>query len=256
VVWSFLTLAPAALRVPAGFCAVVFAVFALQRLVRIEFYLSPDASADMLRAVPASAFNYVINALMATFWSFGFLLLNTTRVEAELDASREELRALSLMDPLTCVCNRRALYDHATRELTRAARNHQPVTMLMVDIDHFKAVNDSHGHLVGDQVLRQTAAAIKGTLRASDVVARYGGEEFAVLLIDAKPDTARESAERLRQAIAAVEVLAPQGPVRVTASIGLASTTGGEIDVEELMRRADAALYKAKQGGRDRVVAE
>lgn len=255
VAWNFMTLATPLLRVPAAFCAVIFVLFALQRLVRIDFYLTPDATADMLRAVPASSFNYVINALMATFWSFGFLLLNTTRVETELDASREELRALALIDPLTGVYNRRALYDHATRELTRATRNQQSVTMLMVDIDHFKAVNDIHGHLVGDQVLCQVAAAIKGTLRASDVVARYGGEEFAVLLIDARSDTERESAERLRLAIAAVEVIAPQGPVRVTASIGLAATTGDELSVEELMRRADAALYLAKERGRDQVVA-
>jgi len=252
---TFLRFAPDTLRWPAAACAGTFALFALQRALRIEFYLSPGAETDLLKAVPSSAFNYVINALFAIFWPTSFLFLNVTRIEAELNASRDKLQTLALTDPLTGVRNRRALMDALRQEIARAARSGQAVTLLMVDVDHFKKVNDHHGHLVGDQVLRETASALAGTLRASDVVARFGGEEFAVLLIEVGADEARASAERLRQAVAALEVRAPAGPVKVTASIGIAAERGVEIDLDALLRRADAALYMAKQQGRDRVVA-
>jgi diguanylate cyclase (GGDEF)-like protein len=251
--WTFLRHAPESLRMAALMCASIFVLFALQRLLRIEFYLSADSQADLQRAVPASAFNYVINTLFTTFWAFSFFYLNTTRVELELKASREELLALSLTDPLTGVRNRRALYDCAQHEIARAGRTGEPVTLLMVDVDHFKKVNDQHGHPVGDQVLREVAAAIVQTARGSDVVARFGGEEFAVLLI--QTEQAAATAERLRAAIARLEVRAPQGPVKVTVSIGVASASGESIDFEALIRHADDALYKAKREGRDRVVA-
>lgn len=249
--WNFGRLAPRELRMAALMCATILAMFGIQRLLRIEFYFHAAAAADLQSAVPASALNYVVNALVTTFWAFSFLYLNTTRVELELEASRAELLALSLTDPLTGVRNRRALYDSAAHEIARAARSSEPVTLLMVDVDHFKKVNDQHGHPVGDQVLREVAAAIVATARGSDVVARFGGEEFAVLLV--QTEDARLTAERLRAAIAAVEVRAPQGPVRVTASIGVASATGAGIDFEALIRRADDALYRAKREGRNRV---
>jgi diguanylate cyclase (GGDEF)-like protein len=250
--WTFVRLALPELRAAALMCAAVFVLFGIQRLLRIEFYLSAAASADLQRAVPVSAFNYVVNAVFVTFWAFSFFFLNTTRVERELQDSRAELLALSLSDPLTGVRNRRALYDCAQHEIARAGRSGEPVTLLMVDVDHFKKVNDQHGHPVGDQVLREVAAAIVSTARGSDVVARFGGEEFAVLLI--QTEDARLTAERLRAAIAALEVRAPNGPVRVTASIGIASATGAALDFEALIRHADDALYRAKQAGRDRVV--
>ena len=249
--WNFVRLASPELRAAAMMCAAVLVLFGVQRLLRIQFYMTAVLATDLMRAVPASAFNYVVNALVATFWAFAFLYLNTTRVERELEDSRAELLALSLTDPLTGVRNRRALYDSAEHEIARAGRSGEPVTLLMVDVDHFKRVNDQHGHPVGDQVLREVAAAIVATARGSDVVARFGGEEFAVLLV--QTEDSRLTAERLRAAIAALEVRAPHGPVRVTASIGVASATGAAIDFEALIRRADDALYRAKQAGRDRV---
>jgi diguanylate cyclase (GGDEF)-like protein len=249
--WTFLRNAAPGLRAAALMCAGVLLLFGIQRLLRIEFYLSAAAAVDLQRAVPVSAFNYVVNAVFVTFWSFSFFVLNTTRVELELEASRAELLALSLTDPLTGVRNRRALYDCAQHEIARAGRSGEPVTLLMVDVDHFKKVNDLHGHPVGDKVLREVAAAILNTARGSDVVARFGGEEFAVLLI--QTEQAAATAERLRAAIARLEVRAPEGPVKVTVSIGVASASGESIDFEALIRHADDALYKAKREGRNRV---
>jgi diguanylate cyclase (GGDEF)-like protein len=249
---NFLHHATPGLRAAALMCGAVFVLFAVQRLLRIEFYMTAAAAIDLQRPVAVSAFNYVVNAVFATFWAFSFFFLNTTRVELELESSRAELLALSLTDPLTGVRNRRALYDSAAHEIARAGRSGEPVTLLMVDVDHFKKVNDQHGHLVGDQVLREVAGAIVAAARGADVVARFGGEEFAVLLIQTAE--AEAAAERLRVAIGALEVRAPGGPVRVTASIGVAAATGEGLDFEALIRRADDALYKAKQAGRDRVV--
>lgn len=253
VAWTFLRFAPPELRLNAAMCASIFVLFAIQRLLRIEVYLESAAAADLQRAVPASAFNYVVNSLVTTFWAFSFLFLNTTRIEHELKDSREELRALALTDPLTGVRNRRALYNSAQHEIARAARSGEPVTLLMIDVDHFKKVNDRHGHPVGDQALRQVAAAITRTLRASDIVTRFGGEEFAVLLIEAPAEMALATAERLRAAIAAEEIRAPDGPVRVTVSIGVAAAKGAAIDFEALIRNADDALYRAKHAGRNQV---
>jgi diguanylate cyclase (GGDEF)-like protein len=250
---TFVRRAPEALRVPALFCAAVFALFAVQRLLRIEFYLMPSADQAMLASVPSSAFNYVVNALVTTFWAFGFLFLDAMRSEAALASSREELREMSLSDPLTGVRNRRALFEVAEREAPRRARYGGGVALLMVDVDHFKPVNDSHGHLVGDEVLKRVARAIEGEVRASDLVARFGGEEFAVLLLEVDAEEARTSAERIRAAIAGVEVLAPAGTVRVTASVGVALAEREGFEMDALARRADDALYRAKREGRDRV---
>ena len=171
-------------------------------------------------------------------------------------ADNARLEQLAQTDPLTQILNRRALTERSTAEMERALRYDASMALLMIDLDHFKRVNDTYGHLVGDDVLRDVAQLLAVTIRGSDIVARYGGEEFLVLLPETDDEGAERFAERIR---AAVETHAfsksSQEPVlRLTASVGVAVFPAARIEtVEDLFARADAALYRAKADGRNRV---
>jgi len=138
-------------------------------------------------------------------------------------------------------------------ELERARRHAQPLSVLMVDADHFKAINDTHGHAAGDQVLRHLAALLTKALRAGDWVGRLGGEEFLAVLPDASLEHTRSIAERMREAIAAAPCTTPKGVLAITVSIGAASHRADGETSAALLQRADAALYTAKTEGRNRV---
>jgi len=170
-------------------------------------------------------------------------------------ADNARLEALAHTDPLTQVLNRRALTLQLNSELDRARRYESVVTLLMVDLDHFKRVNDTHGHLVGDDVLRELSLLLRHEARSVDLVARYGGEEFVVVLPQTGEEGAVAFAERLRERIAAHEFRGHgKTPLWVTASIGVATFPSPRVEsAEDLFARADAALYRAKADGRDRV---
>lgn len=158
-------------------------------------------------------------------------------------------------DPLTNVLNRRFLPSVIGREILIATREHSTFSVLLLDIDHFKAINDSHGHAGGDQVLRQFAEVVHQSCRSSDFVFRYGGEEFLVVLVDTAREAALDVAEKLGAEIRRHAFAIPEaGSLRITASIGVA-TFDGHPDYAYLIDRADKALYRAKQAGRDRSVA-
>ena len=152
-------------------------------------------------------------------------------------------------DALTGLVNRRRFNEIVTALLAQQ----RPLSVLMLDLDHFKEINDTHGHAAGDKVLHSVALRMCTALRNGDTVGRIGGEEFAALLPDASLDEARQIAERLRAAIAAEPIEAGDGPIPVSASIGLASPYPGETDVATVLARADKALYAAKRAGRNRV---
>jgi diguanylate cyclase (GGDEF)-like protein len=165
----------------------------------------------------------------------------------------EEVYQLATHDALTELCNRRHFLELLDKEIARAARHGRPLALAILDVDHFKPINDAHGHIAGDGVLRRIAEVLRQHVRGEDVAARIGGEEFAVLLPEAASDDALAFAERLRAAIAAV-VFSPGGEQRqVTVSIGLADLGPGCNDRSQLLRAADAALYQAKDTGRNRV---
>ncbi|HXH03987.1 MAG TPA: diguanylate cyclase [Candidatus Competibacteraceae bacterium] len=167
----------------------------------------------------------------------------------------EELRQRALYDSLTGACNRRYFLEQSAQELKRAQRYRRPLSLLMLDIDHFKRINDSHGHAVGDEALRRFSAICRETLRVQDVFGRLGGEEFAILLPETNGVQAVELAERLRQTLARQEHPMPDGTLlRFTVSIGATLLTTEDRGVDMLLSRADCALYRAKQGGRNRVV--
>ncbi len=177
------------------------------------------------------------------------------RSEAALKRAFDDLQQQAITDPLTGLYNRRFLYEVLPRELARAGRNKIAVAVMMMDIDHFKRVNDTYGHEAGDLVLKEIARTIKTTLRASDICCRYGGEEISVVLPEAPVDGARMRAEVLRAAIEKLEVEGPgQKRIRVTISIGVAVYPGHGTNADALLRAADEALYEAKGAGRNRVV--
>lgn len=167
----------------------------------------------------------------------------------------QRLKSLSETDPLSGVGNRRRFMRLLGQEIERARRLGQELSLLVLDIDHFKRVNDSHGHPTGDSVIRHVADICRHGVRSIDTVGRIGGEEFAVLLIGTPAEPAADAAARLREAIeSAVVPSTADLPVRFTASIGVAQLSAGDKGPDDLFARADAALYTAKREGRNRVV--
>jgi two-component system cell cycle response regulator len=169
----------------------------------------------------------------------------------------QRIMRLARTDYLTGLLNRRAFMERLESENSRAQRENKPLSLIVMDIDHFKMVNDSYGHQVGDLVLQELAATISRTCRLYDFVGRYGGEEFIICLPGAGQANACLTAERMRTAIENAEMLIPDQDVvvKITASFGVASLQpGDEPNIDRLIKRADDALYKAKRQGRNRVV--
>ena len=166
-------------------------------------------------------------------------------------ALREKLRTQALRDPLTGLYNRRYMEDVLDRSVNLAERGGNPLSAVMIDLDHFKLLNDEHGHALGDAVLREVAAAIIGAIRPCDVACRYGGEEILVILPDCSLDDAILKANVLR---ARIESLSENHDCRITASFGVAAMPDNSSKAGDLLAAADAALYQAKQEGRNRVV--
>ncbi len=162
---------------------------------------------------------------------------------------------LSVIDQLTGLHNRRYMNGQLEQFMQRAVRGNQPLSLMMTDIDHFKVVNDTHGHQAGDDVLREIGKRLRANVRPTDVVCRTGGEEFVVLMPNTPGDLACAAAERIRKAVAAEEfpVLGGSQSLRITVSAGVSTLQGADDTTDDLMHRADTALYQAKTGGRNRV---
>jgi diguanylate cyclase (GGDEF)-like protein len=165
-----------------------------------------------------------------------------------------ELEKLARTDPLTSIFNRRYFFELAAQEYNRALRYDYPLSAVLLDLDHFKQVNDRHGHLAGDQVLMYVGKVVGETLREVDIWARYGGEEFVLLLPETDPAQGKQTAERLRTMLEKAAIPTEGGDISISASLGVASLGGGVGSLEELLDRADQALYQAKEGGRNQVV--
>jgi diguanylate cyclase (GGDEF)-like protein len=164
-----------------------------------------------------------------------------------------QVAALAVVDDLTGIANRRQFFHLASRDLASCRRGQRELTALMIDIDHFKGINDRYGHATGDDVIRTVAARLAGTVRSTDVLGRYGGEEFALIMTDTDEPTSAETAERLRALIADTGIDTRSGPVPVTISLGLTRLRPADEDITDVLARADRALYDAKQSGRNRV---
>ena len=155
--------------------------------------------------------------------------------------------------PTSLSSNKRYLLDVLERELRRARRIARPLSVLMFDVDHFKKINDTHGHLAGDEVLSELCCRARGFLQQEEVLARYGGEEFVLLLPETPLAEALQVAERLRTTVAETQFATEQAAINVSISLGVAQFAGNSQTVAELLDRADQQLYAAKRGGRNRV---
>jgi diguanylate cyclase (GGDEF)-like protein len=173
---------------------------------------------------------------------------------SELRQQKEAAEQAARLDALTQVLGRRGFTEHAHNEIQRCMRYQHALSLLMIDIDHFKQINDGHGHATGDAVLLHFAQLLARELRENDVVGRIGGEEFAVLLPNSNAEQAQAVAERMRHAVRESQILVRGQPLRFTASFGVAEFRAEELSLDSLMGRADAALYEAKRQGRDRVL--
>ena len=175
------------------------------------------------------------------------------QAEKERDRLILKLDKLASTDSLTGADNRRQFFKKAKQEFARSKRYEHPFTVLMIDIDHFKAINDNFGHQIGDDTLKQMAEKCIALLRENDLFGRIGGEEFAAVLVATDPAKAAKIAERLRQELEKINIRTPQGLICFTVSIGVACLTKSDKNLEAIIKRADDALYQAKKNGRNQV---
>ncbi|MGE0495341.1 MAG: diguanylate cyclase [Vulcanimicrobiota bacterium] len=215
-----------------------------------------DQQLDLLRLLAAQAAISIRNAQLYNTLEQR-VAERTRELSQEIEERtrvQEELRVLATTDSLTGAANRRRFLELAEQEFQRSRRYPSPLTAVMLDADYFKTINDSYGHDVGDQVLRALARVVASQLRVSEVFGRMGGEEFAIAMPSTDAQGAAIMAERLRQAVAALELEARDEKVRFTISIGIAELTPADTSFASILARADAALYQAKTGGRNLVV--
>lgn len=170
-------------------------------------------------------------------------------------AFHEEIYRLTITDGLTGIANRRAFEDTIQAEVRRALRYARPLSLVMFDLDHFKKVNDTYGHMAGDYVLKTVATVVRSRIRDDDAFARYGGEEFALLLPETPKATAAQLAETIRASVANTQFIFEDRVIPVTVSMGVADVVPELRTPHQLVKAADARLYEAKRGGRNRVVA-
>jgi two-component system, cell cycle response regulator len=227
---------------------------ARERYVYIILLTARGHQTEIVQGLEAGADDYVtkpfdLNELKARLRAGQ----RTLELQQLLVAAREQLRVQATHDSLTGFLNRMAILDVLEKELARSARKGNPVAVIMADLDHFKRVNDTHGHLAGDAVLRETARRMLETVRTYDSIGRYGGEEFVVVAPGCDMTAAAEQAERLRRCVASNAICEGNITIATTMSLGVAATTSGYTKAEQLLLAADEALYAAKHGGRNRV---
>ncbi|BFU45353.1 GGDEF domain-containing protein [Krasilnikovia sp. MM14-A1004] len=230
------------------FPAVLVAAFAVATLIGVEQAHHQRIGSGTLAVAAVLFMGLLVRQMLST--------RDRTRLARELHAALREQERLAVTDPLTGLYNRRFFQEMLADESERCTRSGQPIAMVILDLDHFKGINDRYGHPAGDAVLVQVADRLRQTVRAGDVVARFGGEEFVCLLHDADETAALDLAERLRETLRRTPIDIPAGPaISVTASVGVAGTPSRTtVDPARLIAEADRALYRAKRDGRDRVM--
>ncbi len=219
------------------------------RHIPVIFLSAADETREKVKGLDLGAVDYVTKP----FDRFEL----PARVRAALRTKRLQdlLTVYSEIDSLTEVYNRRVLMERLEQEWNRTRRYSTTVAFIMCDIDHFKNVNDTHGHPTGDQVLERIATLLRKSVRSSDMVGRYGGEEFGIIMVNADRASAAAAAERYRKKIESMDFHSRKGEFRVTVSFGVADSRGKDT-VSQLITAADRALYKAKETGRNTVCVE
>ncbi len=242
---------PAKLKDPAVACVTLLfffeGLFFLARAA-VSIKILIDGSATQ-----PSYFIFSISFLQfATFLialNIGFLVMTTTRLQAQL-------RRQAATDALTGVPNRRAFAERAELEFKRSRRSGSPMSIVLIDLDHFKKINDTHGHLGGDAVLKSVSAKLAGSMRCTDLFCRWGGEEFCALLPDTTAEGAQVLLERLRAQVSTLTFEHEGHPVAATISVGIAQISLQDNSLDDIISRADQALYSAKNAGRNRVAVQ
>lgn len=235
-----------ALRYPARIAGWVFAAFGVLQLSWIGTSFVWPPNPDRLHPGPQQAFYNCFNFLLAMGACFSVMWLAVC-------AQRQDLQQMATTDGLSGLMNRRAFDEILRNEIQSYDRRQEPIAVLLIDLDHFKVINDEFGHAMGDQVIRRVSKLLSANTRSADEVARYGGEEFVMLLRGMHLDQAESIAERLRRQVEDMTGL-PE-PVSVTVSIGIAARHP-EDSVASLLKRSDEALYASKRAGRNRVSTE
>lgn len=245
------------LRFGYGMLGVALLLFAGAYGVRIGFLLLGGMAFDIYQASMAEAAIMLASQVLTVGLAVAQIMIVNRRLIGELEAEAHEkeliladLRVQARIDGLTGLLNRATVESKLRFEHRRNARFHRPFSIILIDVDHFKDINDSHGHQVGDEVLRQTAALLRDSLREFDVLGRWGGEEFLAICLESGADEMHIIAERLRANVAVYDFSLAQP---VTISLGLAAWNHSE-SVEELIERADRNLYEAKARGRNRAI--
>lgn len=224
--------------------AAVFIVHALYLSVRSVLTMAGVQIQDLFTANWVQGLAFLDVIVSAICLAFGFTSMINRRLQFHLDH-------LASYDLLTEVFNRRAFEQAAVKEMSRCARHKTLLSVLLLDVDHFKRINDRYGHLVGDQVLKGTATAIAGALRMEDVLGRVGGEEFCMLLPGSDQESAIDISERVRMAVCANTIAHEGEVISITVSIGVATIQPDDTSWISLFQIADQALYRAKAGGRN-----
>ena len=235
-------------RVTVAVLIADFGVAGYRAILTNQRYMRPWETVDA-HTDPRWIYSLAGMAFLACCMVMCFIWFLVAELEREL---AEQART----DSLTGALNRRAMEEVALRETSRSIRHGNPLCMIVLDIDHFKRINDTYGHAAGDRVLKALVQQVRVMLRGNDLMARTGGEEFTILLPDTPATTGVIAAERLRRAIEALEVPFDSKSIRFTVSAGVAQLDPGQGDWENMMRRADSAMYDAKERGRNAVSAD
>ncbi len=236
------------LRTAYWFTGATFTILATLFLVRaIIVFLAPPNSYGLYSQTPINPISFFIGSMAQMCLTFGFVLMLNYRLSADL-------QKLAASDSLTGALNRRSLEQEATRLLARCSRTGDTLAIMMIDVDHFKSINDRYGHPTGDEVLKRLAEVAQKTIRSDDYFARYGGEEFCILLPSTLEKDAWVLADRLRQVYAAMVMEFDGEVLRSTISIGVSDSVHAGLEFTALVTAADQAMYRAKQEGRNRVV--
>lgn len=224
---------------------VIIAAFMAVRLGYFVFGFGTEATVLDSQSV-MNAVTPMIAAVLPVVGTTAFLLMCSERL-------RRQWEHAASTDHLTGLANRRTLTEAGAKRLFEARAKKEPFAVAVIDVDHFKQVNDRHGHDVGDLALKHVANKLAGACRSADLAARQGGEEFVVVFGDVDPMGAKTAAERLREAVEGEVFMARQTELRVTVSVGVAVLLESDETLDDVLRRADEALYRAKSNGRNRV---
>ncbi len=193
--------------------------------------------------------NLIRNLIIGFLITFIVIIINVITV----NYFQSKLEFMATIDPLTEIDNRKSFQEKVCAEMNRCHRYHVPMTLLMLDLDHFKTVNDSFGHMTGDHVLKRFVKECRINIRDTDIMGRMGGEEFAILLVETNMDDAMFVAERILNAVSDMIISRPDGEIKITVSIGMTPLSVDEQSFDQLIQQADQALYKAKNNGRNRI---